>query len=228
MKPVTIRAILLFVAIITFGALAFFLAYGSLAQATAQQSGDIWTSSDEAPPGTTLDMFSPPDLPVTNNQEGPGITNTLVSWRVTGSALRPRENTVSNTVNSSGGCIYVTAGSAFTVWNTTPDLPQGAVVDTLRMYYHDTNASNSTAWFTVYDLYGAIVQEWSVSSTGNFGNSFNDSVAIDHTVDYSLYSYLINWRPIVTGSTMQLCGFRVFYTPPPFGIVFLPHISTAP
>ena len=38
--------------------------------------------------------------------------------------------------------------------------------------------------------------------------------AINHTVDYNLYSYLVNWRPVVTGATMQLCGFRVFYTIP--------------
>lgn len=104
-------------------------------------------------------------------------------------------------------------------------LPQGAVVETLRMYYNDTSASNSSAWFTVYDLYGSIVEEWSVSTTGSTGNGFNDSATIDHTVDYSTYSYLLNWRPVVTGSTMQLCGFRIFYTPPPFGLMFLPTVQ---
>jgi len=136
----------------------------------------------------------------------------LVSLRYTGSALKPRENDVSYTINGSGSCVYVTAGDSSTVWNhKVTSLPQGSQVDTLRMYFYDTSGSNSSAWFTVYDLYGNIVSEWPVSSSGSGGNSFNDSAQINHMIDYSIYSYLINWRPSVTGSTMQLCGFRIFY-----------------
>lgn len=96
------------------------------------------------------------------------------------------------------------------------------------MYYYDTSASNTTGWFTVYDLYGNIVQEWSVSSSGDVGYSFSDSAVIDHTIDHSTYAYLLNWRPNATGSTLQLCGFRVFYTPPPFGLEFIPFINHQP
>jgi hypothetical protein len=92
------------------------------------------------------------------------------------------------------------------------------------MYYYDTSGSNTTGWFTIYDLYGSIVEEWSASSSGNSGNSFNDSAQINHTIDYSVYNYVINWRPNVTGSTIQLCGFRVFYTPPPYGLGFIPAV----
>ena len=65
-------------------------------------------------------------------------------------------------------------------------LPQGSWVDTMRMYYNDTSATDSTAWFTVYDLYGNIVQEWAVNSSGNSGNGFNDTALISHTIDYSV------------------------------------------
>ena len=148
-----------------------------------------------------------------------GSLQTRAAWnadgqndlRVVGSALKPRENDVSYTVDVNGSCTYVTAGSAFTVWNTPVHLPQGTRVNTLRMYYYDTSASNTTAWFTVYDLYGSIVQEWSVSSSGNSGYSFKDSAAIDHVVNNSVYSYVLNWRPGVANSTIQLCGFRIFY-----------------
>jgi hypothetical protein len=44
------------------------------------------------------------------------------------------------------------------------------------------------------------------------------------TTDYSLYSYAINWRPYVLGSSMQNCGFRIFYEPPHVGIA-LPMIQ---
>lgn len=143
--------------------------------------------------------------------------------RITGSGLKPRDSVVDFDVSASGGCVYA-INNAFDVFNTPVWLPQGSTINTLRMYYYDTNASNSTAWFTVYDLYGLIYQEWSVSSSGNLGNSFNDSPVINHVVDYSLYSYMLNWRPVVAGTTMQLCGFRIFYEPPPFGAQFLPSV----
>lgn len=181
-----------------------------------------WDSSAEYTDGSATDLQTPP---AASFSEPEAAEASLISWRITGSALRPRENDVSYSVSSQGGCSYVTSGDASTVWNTPVDLPQGSTIDTLRMYYNDTSDNNSSAWFTVYDLYGNIIQEWPVYSSGNAGSSFNDSTQINHTVDYDVYSYLINWRPSVTGSTMQLCGFRIFYEPPPFGINFLPVID---
>ncbi len=138
----------------------------------------------------------------------------LTSARITGSAFRPRQDDVDYSVNSSGGCVYITGGDSSTVWNHKLTLPQGARINTVRMYYNDTSSSDSTGWLTIYDLYGAIVQEWSVSSVGSAGNSFNDTVAIDHSVDYNAEAYLLNWRPSTSGAGMQLCGFRVFYVDP--------------
>lgn len=136
----------------------------------------------------------------------------FASLRVPGTALRPRTTNVVQAVSSSGGCGYADSGSAFTVWNSAvTDLPHGAVINTVRLYYNDTVAATGTAWFTVYDLYGTIVDEWSVATVGASGNSFNDTPSIDHTIDYSLYSYLLNWRPQVLGPGMQVCGFRIFY-----------------
>ncbi len=127
-------------------------------------------------------------------------------------------------VGGQGGCVYATAGFSSTVWNIPVQLPQGALVNSLRMYYDDTSGSSSDGFFTVYDLYGNIVQEWYVGSLGASGTGFNDTLEINHTIDYNLYSYVLNWRPNVTGSTMQLCGFRVFYTAPLFGAGFVPVV----
>ena len=233
MKYNSLRQVLILV-VVSLSLVAFVLLAGSqLTQVTAQEEGvELWATSAEAPAGFPLDRFSPADSPVTVNQEEAHnaieAPDGLISWRITGAALKPRENDVSYTVNGSGSCTFVTAGDNSTVWNIAPALPQGAVVDTLRMYYYDASGSNTSAWFTVYDLYGSIVQEWAVSSSGSGGNSFNDSTAINHTIDYSIYSYLFNWRPNSTGSTLQLCGFRVFYEPPPFGVAFLPSIQKNP
>ncbi len=229
MKRNALQIIFALSAVIVLSMGLILLTNGRLAQVTAQETQEVWLSSAEPPAGVTVDSYSPPDMPPPANQDispyTPDAPDALVSWRVIGSALKPRENNVSYAADGNGSCTYVTSGSTFTTWNITPMLPQGAVVDTVRIYYYDTSASNSTAWFTVYDLYGAIVQEWNVSTSGNFGNGFNDTAAINHTIDHSLYAYLLNWRPNVIGSTMQLCGFRIFYTPPPFGLVFLPTVT---
>jgi hypothetical protein len=175
----------------------------ALASPLAGQSGSGESGAGASPP----DQFElEPSLAAL------GI-NVLRSLRITGSALKPRENNVSYAVDINGSCFYVTAGSATTVWNVPITLPDGATIDSLRIYYYDTSASNLSAWFTVYDLYGAIVQEWSVSSSGNSGNSFNDSVQIGHVIDHDVYSYVVNVRPVGTGSTLQFCGARLFYSP---------------
>jgi hypothetical protein len=191
---------------------------------SAQAMPGLWLSSAEPPEGTLPEALSPPDEPgldADRPEEGPEIAQTVISHRITGSALRPRDSVVGFDVSPSGGCIYA-EDNPFDVFNTPLWLPQGATVNQLRMYYNDTSASNSTAWFTVYDLYGTVVEEWSVSSVGSAGLGFNDSAIISHTVDYSTYSYLLNWRPVVSGTDMQLCGFRIFFEPPPFGLSFLP------
>jgi hypothetical protein len=218
------RSILVFVAVLMLGLGAIWFAIGRSTPASAQSDGELWMSSADVPEGISAEELSPPDVPVVNGEDELVEGGGLISWRLTGSALKPRANDVSYTTNANGSCAYVTAGNDDTVWNTPVHLPNGSEVDTLRMYYYDTSASNSTGWFTIYDLYGAIVDEWNVSSSGNSGNSFNDSEPINHTIDYSLYNYVINWRPIVSGSTMQLCGFRVFYTPPPYGLGFIPAV----
>lgn len=213
--------------ILSLSALAF--VPGLLSSAASQEDGERWNTSAEAPPGTPRERLSPPDNSLVNTQQNDVLApEGLTSWRVIGAALKPRENDVSYSVNSSGGCTYVTAGDDSTVWNVPVDLPQGSEVDTLRMYYYDTSGSNMQAWFTVYDLYGNIVEEFSVSSSGDAGNSFNDSDPINHTIDYSTYAYLLNWRPVGSGSGLQLCGFRLFYNPPFFGLGFLPFYGNNP
>ena len=144
----------------------------------------------------------------------PEVMPLSLNLRVAGSTLKPRADDVTYQTSGSGGCVYVTGGNQNQVWNIPVLLPQGAVVGTLRIYYDDTSASDSTAWFTIYDLYGAVVDEVSVSTSGTSGNGYRDSASINHQIDYGTYSYVLNWRPIVTGSTMQLCGFRIFYETP--------------
>ena len=90
-------------------------------------------------------------------------------------------------------------------------IPDGANVQYLRIYVNDTNAANIQGWFSIYDLYGALVQEFPVASAGTPGEAYYDTALINHVIDYSLYSYVVNMRPGAIGSTLQFCGARIFY-----------------
>lgn len=145
-----------------------------------------------------------------------------VSLRVAGSVLKPRESDVEWEAGGDGGCVYASSGNAYTWWNAPIYLPRDATVTTMRIYVDDTSASNGTGVFTVYDLYGSIHDEWGVSSSGAGGNAYFQVTIPDHVINYDLYSYVVNWHSTVVGDTVQLCGFRIYYTPPPFLGAFLP------
>lgn len=201
------------------------------AEQNAHQARPVATvgSSGEEPP-------NPPELPwpystdpgyvpsQTQAPEEETEINANAYLRVPGSVLRPRTNNVDYTSGSGGGCIYATSGDTGTVWNTPLYLPQGSTVTWLRMFVNDTSDKDCIGWLTVYDLYGKIHQEWGVYSSGTPGEAFFSVDIPDLVIDYVNYSYVLNWRPRDTGNDMQLCGFRIFYTPPPGYHQLLPSI----
>lgn len=181
-----------------------------------------WPSSAPAPEGSQL--ISPADSSATMDAlDTAAATESYDSYlRIAGSAVKPRESSVDWAGTGGGGCIYASAGDAWAVFNTPVYLPQGATAKYLRLYYNDTNdVTNSTAWFTIYDLYGNIVNEYGASSSGNSGNGYATTTEFTHTVDYNTYAYVINWRPYDLGTDTQVCGFRIYYAAPP-GPVYMP------
>lgn len=193
--------------------------------ARADTPRDVWLSSADPPADYPPALLMPPDPMVQMDpQQEFEPSASIISHRVPGSVLRPRTSSVDFTSSAGGGCTYLTSGPTGVVWNLPLHLPNGSQLDSVRMYYDDTSPSTSRGWLTIYDLYGDIVQEWGVSSSGSSGNGYNNTGPIDHTVDYSSYNYVLNWRPSEAGSDMQLCGFRVYYEPPPLFGLFAPTI----
>jgi hypothetical protein len=156
-----------------------------------------------------------------DNVAGYGLTDAGLEWSTlfsyyhsAGSALRPRDSSVNWTIDPSGGCIYLASGDAYTVLNIHLDVPHGSRIEYLRLFYYDTSASDSTAWVTRYNDEGGIEDVTNVTSDTNTGYGTTLSAYIEHVVDSTNYSYVLNWRPYVIGSTMQLCGLRVAYRLP--------------
>jgi hypothetical protein len=199
---------------------------GITGRAQEPRDGDpaSWTDSTlPVPVDAETGSLSPPDRDamVDPLDRAPSATYDA-SLRIAGSVLRPRTSDVEWRVGGEGGCIYSWSGSASTWWNTPLYLPQNATIKYFRMYYNDQSTVNSEAYLTAYDLFGDIVEEWGVASSGT-GEYYATTEEFTHTVDYSQYSYVVNWRPNDLSSDMQGCGFRIYYQTPP-GAIALPIV----
>ena len=109
------------------------------------------------------------------------------------------------------GCVYRTGGSRFA--NHTLQLPQGAEIDYVRIFFYDSNDTyNAGVYLYAYDGYGALTQIAHVASTGTPGQSSagsgffsyfvnNEAEALSLTLDYGLDG----------NSTVQICGVRIRY-----------------
>lgn len=182
-----------------------------------------WNTSAPIPEGVQIQ--SPPDLPFridpVDSEERASYNASL---RVTGSVLRPRESDVEWGVGGQGGCLYAASGDQYTWFNTPLYLEQGSTIKYFRMYYNDQNtSSNSSAYLTIYDLFGDIVEEFGVTSSGT-GETYATTAEFEHIVDYESYSYVINWCSYSLGSTQQVCGFRIYYLTPSMS-AYLPLIE---
>lgn len=135
-------------------------------------------------------------------------------FHVAGSALRPRDSSVNWTTDGSGGCAVLSSGDTSVVFNVHLDIPNGARIDYLRLYYYDTSANDSYSWITRYNNTGSLTDLTTVKSTGTAGYGTTLSPLLGHIVDSTNFSYLLNWRPYQLGQTMRLCGFRVAYRLP--------------
>ena len=203
-----------------------------VASDTSADPASITPESSEVQHGTSAPILADGSaaalaaMPAVIEQLPQGIDaiTATADFRVPGTALKRRGSDVDYIPTAGGGCFYASAGNSIRVFNTGLYLPQGSNVLAVRMYYNDTSSNDSRGWFSIYDLYGNLVQEWSVDSIGDTGNGFNDTMEISHTIDYLSYSYALNWRPYDLGSDTQLCGFRIFYEPPARVGAFLPAV----
>jgi len=156
-----------------------------------------------------------------DNVDGESMAPTEPGWdplfsyvHVAGSALRPRDSSVEWNSTGDGGCVYNNGGSTSVIFNINMDIPDDVLIEYLRIYYYDTSAANSYAWITTYDDAGGYTDVVNVASDADtgYGTMLSDQIA--HVVSLIDDSYVLNWRPYDTGSTMALCGLRVAYRLP--------------
>jgi len=176
---------------------------------------DLAPSGDAPVEEVDWDALIPEDAPdMVNTNADPNWSPIYYYYHVAGSALRPRDSSVEWGTGGSGGCLQLASGATYVIFNVHLEVPEGARIEYLRLFYYDTSASNSQAWVTLYDDDGGYDDVTNVASEGNTGYGTALSEYFEHIINTTNYSYVLNWRPNVVGSTMQLCGLRVAYRLP--------------
>jgi hypothetical protein len=126
----------------------------------------------------------------------------------------------------SGGCVYHSAGSAsHTFMNLGLILPAGSRINSMRFYYYDTSALDSTLRLRQMNDGDEWVDVASIDSIGTAGLSYRSVSGLDYLVDYTNYSYVLQYQGNVIGNTMRFCGVRIGYTPPSIFGSAVPYVS---
>jgi hypothetical protein len=128
---------------------------------------------------------------------------------IPGSAFTPRTSST-NWVYGGDGCVYTTTSSP-DLFTHKLNLPHLSRIDYLRLFYYDISGSNSSAYLTQYDSWGGVDDMLNARSDGNGGYGSNLSPYLGHVYDETTNTYVLNWIPVISGSTMQLCGMRIAY-----------------
>jgi hypothetical protein len=123
------------------------------------------------------------------------------------------------------GCMYRTGGSSFSEYAV--QLPQGAIVDYLRVYYYDNDATyNATAFLFSFDGAGNYTEIASAASTGTPGQSSTGSGFVAHTVDNVDGSLELRLSyGGATTSNLRICGVRIRYQYSPLWAAYVPVVQ---
>ena len=173
--------------------------------AVAQQGGPASEPAPAAPPAAV-----PP--------AGPAADDSLLSsyeyYRVAGAMLRPRDGATQMAYDALG-CVHATSG-AYPILGTELHLPERATIKYLRVYFNDTSPSGYIDGFlTLYDGGIHVTDTISLRNNWDLGWGYHVSELITHTVDNGSYDYTLYAVPSALTSTLQICGLRVAYVPPP-------------
>ncbi len=109
------------------------------------------------------------------------------------------------------GLISVVMLSSFLAFSSIP----GAMAESTTEDGQEINAlAMGQAWVTSYDSAGGLVDLLYLPFGHNYGYATELSPFVGVVVDTLNNSYVINWRPNITGTSMYVCGLRVAYKLP--------------
>jgi hypothetical protein len=136
-------------------------------------------------------------------------------FSIPGSIFLPMDSATTLAYDSFG-CVHLTAGAGNLI-NALLDIPDGATLVGMRMFYDDTNTiTNLTGAITRFNSDGT-EQELikSVSSSYADGHGYNYIGLDNHIVDTYSWTYVLTvYFDNVASSTLQICSFLISYYAP--------------
>ena len=200
--------------------------------AQAQTDVDKGLAGQNPGASSALDPNAPAAAQPATNANDPDVVapraagilpNAVMNFKfVAGVAFHPRNSTYTYAEGGSGGCIYQTAGDPYGIFLVDVHLPEGVIIDLLRVFYYDTSATDSYAWLTQYDGRSGIRDVAYVASAGTTGYG-NRATSLVYGINNYTSPIVFNWRPNVLGSSMMLCGIRIRYWTNP-ALFYLPMV----
>jgi hypothetical protein len=183
-------------------------------------SGTVVAQQPVPAPVKTADP-QPPELPVqgSRDSQSPAVPEApdagTVYIHIAGSAFTPLYGDTDTTPVNAAGCIYSAgASSSHAAYNFPVILPPGSIINSVRFYYNDTSALGGSLVFREMDDGNSFSNVSAMVSTGAAGLGYTTVTGLNYALDYVNYSYVLEYYANVTGSTIQLCGVRIGYTPP--------------
>jgi len=129
--------------------------------------------------------------------------------RYPGMAFQPRDSDTGYDYFGNG-CISSKVADSFVL---DIQLPTGAEIDFVRMYFYDASSANSRMFLAWYDGQGGYSDVMFIDSSGNSGyGSVGDYTS--YIIDPVNQAISLVWQPNTTGSSMALCGVRIRYQVP--------------
>jgi len=175
---------------------------------TGQQPGDFLTNG-EGQPDTDTPSSIEEEVELMESPESQGMS---VFQRIAGSNFQPRDSDATFSYYG-GGCMQRDSNVGDSWFTVDLQVPNGALLDYLRVYYYDNNATydiNSELW--AFDSAGGTTMIAEADSSGTPGYSSAGSDFFDHTVN-NVDETLVVVASIQggVGNTLALCGIRVRY-----------------
>jgi hypothetical protein len=195
----------------------------SLTSATLAQTPQPGQGTDPEPTGGAGDIILG-GLPALLAEEQDLTLATTKYLHLSGSTFTQMYSDVGTTYFS-GGCVYHSSGSAsHTFMNTALILPPNSTITSMRFYYYDTSATDSTLRLRQMNDGDEWLDVASIDSTGTAGLSYRSESGLSYDLDYTNYSYVLQYQGNVIGNTMRFCGVRIGYTTPNIYGIALPAI----
>jgi len=178
-------------------------------------------------PGDGGETINPPVQVVQTEEEEltSDIRSTDKYMHIPASAFVPQDDDMSYN-NVPGGCIYRISGTRYSQYSV--QLPQGAEIDYIRLYFYDNNADFYVrAELRAFDGLGGDVLIKQVDSYGqaDYYRTQGDWVSPTHIVDNYAESLVLRLYYGDAGDdSVKICGVRIHYLYGIFG-TFMPLVT---